>query len=40
MIRRQKVTFDDVMSTVEILSRNQLKQIKGGDADPLGPIKK
>ena len=40
MIHRQKVTLADVMSCVEVLSRKQLKQIKGGDNDPDGPIKK
>jgi hypothetical protein len=39
-IRRLKVTLADVMSNVEVLSRKQLKQIKGGDNDPVGPIKK
>ena len=40
MIRTQKITLADVMSSVEVLSRKQLKQIKGGDNDPDGPIKK
>jgi hypothetical protein len=40
MIRMQKVTLADVMSTVEVLSRKQLKQIKGGDNDPQTPIKR
>ena len=40
MIRRQKVTLADVMSTVEVLDRKQLKQIRGGDNDPWGPVKK
>jgi len=40
MIRTQKVTLVDVMNCVEVLSRKQLKQIKGGDNDPDGPIKK
>jgi hypothetical protein len=39
-IRRLKVTLADVMSSVEVLSRKQLKQIKGGDNDPNEPIKK
>ena len=39
-IRRQKITLADVMNSVEVLSRKQLKQIKGGDNDPWGPIKK
>jgi hypothetical protein len=39
-IRRQKITLADVMSSVEVMSRKQLKQIKGGDGDPWGPIKK
>jgi len=40
MIRMQKVTLADDMNCVEVLSRKQLKQIKGGDNDPLGPVKK
>jgi len=40
MIRTQKVTLADVMNGVEVLNRKQLKQIKGGDNDPDGPIKK
>jgi hypothetical protein len=39
-IRRQKMTLADVIGTVEVLNRKQLKQIKGGDGDPFGPIKK
>jgi len=39
-IRRQKVTLADVLNSIDVLSRKQLKQIKGGDNDPLGPVKK
>jgi len=39
-IRAQKITLDEVISYVEVLTRKQLKQIKGGDSDPLAPIKK
>jgi hypothetical protein len=39
-IRRQKVTLADVMGSMEVLDRKQLKQIKGGDNDPLGPVKR
>jgi hypothetical protein len=40
MNRRQEITLADVMNTIEVLSRKQLKQIKGGDGNPLDPIKK
>ena len=39
-IHRQKVTLADVLSTMEVLNRKQLKQIRGGDYDPNDPIKK
>jgi len=39
-LRRQKITLADVMGTVEVLNRKQLKQIKGGDGDLEEPIKK
>jgi hypothetical protein len=39
-IRKQKIILADVMITVEILGRKQMKKIKGGENDPWEPIKK
>jgi len=39
-IRRQKITLAEVMGSVEVMNRKQLKKIRGGDSDPLEPIKK
>jgi len=39
-IRKQKITLADVMTRVEVLGRKELRQIKGGDSDPLDPVKK
>jgi hypothetical protein len=37
---RQKITLADVVGAVEVLNRKQLRQIKGGDGENSGPIKK
>ncbi|MBN2273117.1 MAG: hypothetical protein JXR41_00270 [Bacteroidales bacterium] len=39
-LRMQRITLAEVIGSVEALSRNQLKQIKGGDNDPFTPIRK
>ena len=38
--RMLKITLANVMSTVEVLNRKQLKQVKGGDNDPTEPVKR
>jgi bacteriocin-like protein len=37
--RKQKITLADVMNTMEVLNKKQLRQIKGGDNDPDTPIR-
>ncbi len=39
-IRMQKITLAEIMGSVEVLTNKQLKQIKGGENDPLTPIKR
>jgi spermidine synthase len=39
-IRMQRITLAEIVGNVEVLNRKQLRQIKGGDNDPITPIKK
>jgi hypothetical protein len=39
-IRMQKISLAEIIGSVEVLTRKQLKQIKGGDNDPITPIRK
>jgi hypothetical protein len=36
----RRVTLAEVMNKMEVLDKRQLKQIKGGDNDPVDPTKK
>lgn len=38
--RGPKITLNDITRTMEVLNRNQLKQVKGGDNDPTEPIRR